>query len=70
MFWSYYCGGYIFISLLMTTTCFYYQLRLRQLDYYVKMLLTIKNQIRIDEMLNEYSEIMNEVNQFNKFACK
>ena len=72
--WATYTNGYIFASLFITIICYYYQLRLDQVDVYVNWLLKQKrfekfNQ-RIMKMLIEYTEIMTEVNQFNKFASK
>ena len=74
VFWAIYTKGYPFASLFITIICYYYQLRLNQVDVYVNWLLKQKrfqkfNQ-RIMKVLNEYIEIMTEVNQFNKFASK
>ena len=72
--WAFYAAGYIFASLFITIICYYHQLRFNQLDVYVNWLLKLKhfkfyNQ-RIKKVLNEYTEIITEVNQFNKFASK
>ena len=72
--WVIYATGYIFASLFITIICYYYQLRLDQVDFYVNWLLKQKrfkdfNQ-RIMKVLIEYSEIITEVNQFDKFVSK
>ena len=74
MFWVFYCIGYLVSSFYIVIICYYYQLRLDQLEVYGNSLLKRKqvtnfNQ-RILRLLYEYDAIMTEVNQFNKFTCK
>ena len=70
--WTKYCGGYTLASLFIIIICYYYQLRLKQMDVYVNWLLKQKNfrmsNVRIMNVLNEHVKIIIEINQFNKFA--
>ena len=72
--WTFYSGGYSLTSSLITIICYYYKLRLHQLNVYVIWHFKRKqfkyfNQ-HIERLLNEYNKIINEINQFNKFASK
>lgn len=74
LIWIYYVIGYEYGSLFITITSYYYQLRLHELDVYVSWYLKRKrfNQINqfIYKLLHEYNQIINDVNQFNKFGSK
>ena len=69
-----YAEGYHLASLFIAIICYYYQLRLYQLDVYVNWLLKQKQLYmpnhKMINVLNEYIKILTEVNQFNKFASK
>ena len=71
--WAFYCCGYVFLTLSITIICYYYKLRLHQLDIYAywlsKQHFNHFNQ-GIMKLLKEYNEIITEVNQFDKFASK
>ena len=72
--WAFYANGFTCVSLFITIICYYYQLRLDQVDVYVNWLLKLQhfklyNQ-RIMKVLNEYTEIIAGIHQFNKFAMK
>ena len=72
--WTFYSVGYAGASVFIIIICFYYKLRLHQLNIYVIWLLK-RNQLnqfnqRIERLLNEYNKIINEINLFNKFASK
>ena len=72
--WTKYTGRYTLASLFITIICYYYQFRLKQIDFYVNWLLKQKNfripNQRIVNVLNGYVKIIIEINQFNKFASK
>lgn len=74
LIWIYYVIGYGYASLFITVTSYYYQLRLYELDAYASWYFKRKqfNQINqfIYKLLHEYSQIINYVNQFNKFGSK
>ena len=74
MFWVFYCAGYIISCLYIVIICYYYQLRLDQIETYGKWLLKrkqIKNfNGKILKLFDEYNEILNEVNVFNKLTSK
>ena len=65
---------YFYASLIVIIICYYYELRLNQLNVYVDLYLKHKrfNRInqQIDKLLTEYTEIITEMNQFNKFVSK
>ena len=68
-------GSYYFLAnLIIVIICYYYESRLNQLDVYVNLYLKRKQFNRINQqvlkMLVEYADIINEINQFNKFVCK
>ena len=67
------CTNY-FVSLMIIIICYYYELRLDQLDIYMNLRLKSKqfkiiNQ-HISKMFVEYTEIINEMSYFNKFSSK
>ena len=66
---------YFFVGLnIILIICYYYELRLNQLDIYVNLCLKRKkfNQInkQIGKILVEYVDVINEMNQLNKFVSK
>ena len=67
------CTNY-FASLLILIICYYYEIRLDQLDVYVNLYLKRKLFNRINRqvinILSEYTEVITEINQFNKFSSK
>ena len=67
------CTNY-FASLIILIISFYYELRLNQLDVYVNLYLRRKRFKQINhqfiKLLSEYVDVINEVNQFNKFSSK
>ena len=72
--WLYHKCSYGFASLIIIVTSYYYQLRLNQLDLYMKFYLKRKSFIRInqqiDKMLFEFTQIITGIDQFNKFVSK
>ena len=64
--------NYFFGSLIVI--CYYCELRLNQLNQYVNLNLKRKQFNRINnqfsKVLAEYTEVINEINQFNKFVSK
>lgn len=71
--WVFYSWGYVLLTVFITIICYYYRLRIHQLDFYAKWLM--KHEFdhlnhRIGKLLKDYDEVINEVNQFNKFASK
>ena len=71
MLWDFYTSGYVVASFYVVIICYYYQLRLDQLEFYGNLLLKRKQVNRsIMKLLNEYNLIIQEINQFNKFASK
>ena len=65
---------YFFASLIILIICYYYELRLNQLYVYVNLYLKRKNfkQInkQVSNLLSQYSDVINEIHQFNKFVSK
>ena len=65
---------YYFAGLTILIICYYYELRLNQLDVYVNRYLKRKrfNQInqQVNKLLDEYIDVINEIDQFNKFVSK
>ena len=65
---------YNFAGLIILIICYYYELRLNQLDVYVGLNLKRKRFNRINEQIGkilvEYVDVINEINQFNKFVSK
>ena len=63
-----------FASLIILIICYYYGLRLYQLDVYVIRYLKRKRFNIINQqfikLLAEYADVINEVYQFNKFSSK
>ena len=72
--WAFYVSAYNFIYLFITIICYYYQLRIHQLDVYAIWLLKQKQFKMLDQriirLLQEYANIITEIDQFNKFASK
>ena len=71
--WGFYCWGYGLFNMFSTIICYYYKLRLHQLDVYAKWLLKQDyNRLNhgIIKLLKQYEEVMTEVNEFNKFGSK
>ena len=72
--WTLLACQYFFAGLIIFIICYYYELRLDQLDIYVNGYLKRKQFNRINQqmskLLAEYSEVINEINQFNKFCSK
>ena len=64
--------NYFFGSLIVI--CYYCELRLNQLNQYVNLNLKRKQFNRINnqfsKVLAEYTEVINEINQFNKFCSQ
>ena len=73
-FWIHLDCCYFFISLIILIICYYYESRLNQLNVYINFYLKRKqfNRInrQVNRLLNEYTQVINEMNQFNKFASK
>ena len=68
-------GSYYFLGgLIITIISYYYELRLNQLDVYLNVYLKRKRFKRInqqiDKILVEYVDVINEMNQLNKFVSK
>ena len=72
--WIMFACYYFFASLLILIICYYYQLRLNQLDVYVNLYLKYKKFKTVDQqvvkVLIEYANLINEMNQLNKFVSK
>ena len=72
--WVHFVCCYLCASLIILIICYYYELRLNQLDAYVNLYLKRKRFNRINQqvgkLLIEYTEIITEINQFNKFVSK
>ena len=72
--WIYHMCSYGFASLIVLIPCYYYELRLNHLDLYLNLYLKRKSFIRINQriikLLDDYAEIINEMNQLNKFVSK
>lgn len=72
--WAFYCSGYINTSWFISIVCYYYKLRLNQLNVNLCLLLKRKQFSRINQyidwLLHEYLEIMNEIHDLNKFVSK
>ena len=72
--WAFYCSGYSITSWFITIVCYYYKLRLNQLNVHLCLLLKRKKFSRINQhidwLLHEYLEIVNEIHHFNKFVSK
>ena len=72
--WAYHNCGYGFASLIVLIPHYYYEFRLNQLDLFVNLYMKRKIFIRINQrvvkVLDDYAEIINEINQFNKFVSK
>ena len=71
--WSFHCWGYVLSNMFSTIICYYYKLRLHQLDVYANWL-SKQHSNRLNhgivKLLRQYEEVINEVIQFNKFASK
>ena len=67
------CANY-FASLIILIICYYYEIRLDQLDVYVNLYLKRKRFNRINQQISnllcEYTEVINKINDFNKFSSK
>ena len=65
---------YYFAPLIILIICYYYELRLNQLDVYVNLYLKRKRfkQINqhVNKLFNEYVDVIKEINEFNKFVSK
>ena len=65
---------YYFASLIISIICYYYELKLNQLDFYVNLYLKCKRFNRINQQFGkivvEYVDVINEIDQFNKFVSK
>ena len=72
--WAYHLISYGLASVIILIPSYYYEMRLNQLDLFVKFQLKLKNFSRINQqvskLLVDYEEVINEINQFNKFASK
>ena len=72
--WTLLACQYFFAGLIIFIICYYYESRLDQLNIYVSGYLKRKQFNRINQQMSkvlaEYSEIINEINQFNKFCSK
>ena len=71
--WVFYSWCYILLTMFITITCYYYKLRIHQLDVNAKRL--IRKQLnhlnmRIEKLLKGYDDVIKEIDQFNKFASK
>ena len=72
--WIYHNCSYGFSNLIILITGYYYEIRLNQLNLYIKLYLKHKQFTRInqqiDKLLFEYTEIISEISELNKFASK
>ena len=72
--WVFYCSGYHIISWFISIPCYHYTLRIYQLDYHLGLVLKRKRFQRMNKYINwlldQYTEIFNEINQLNTFAEK
>ena len=72
--WIYHNCSYGFSNLIILITGYYYEIRLNQLDLYIKLYLRHQKFAKINQQINkllfEYIEIINGMNQLNKFASK
>ena len=72
--WVLFACTNLFASLLILIICYYYEIRLNQLDIYVNLYLKRKRFNRINRqvinILSEYTEVITEINDFNKFSSK
>ena len=72
--WVHHMVSYGFISLIVLIICYYYELRLYQLDMYTKWYLKINQFNKINQQINkllvEYDSLIEEVHQLNKFVSK
>ena len=72
--WVHHMVSYGFISLIILIICYYYELRLYQLDMYTKWYLKINQFNKINQQINkllvEYDSLIEEVHQLNKFVSK
>ena len=64
----------LYVSLIILIICYYYELRLNQLDLYMNLQLKRKRFNRINRQVNkllvEYTFIIREISDFNKFSSK
>lgn len=72
--WALLGTDYFLVGLIIAIICYYYEIRLNQLDIYVNLYLKRKRFKRINQQVVkifvEYVDVINEINQFNKFVSK